>query len=774
MDPAPIRLLANDWLKDFSLALKNVALYSAEHPRGKEYAERAYDSLRNALEGRRQVTLTRSGKRLFLEQILLDRDRGIMQQLADDLASRQVESLVVHETLTPEEHLGLIRSLLSKPDRVVEKGGFDQVLLDEGVSSVKAVAPEEDPKETMPGGRLLDLVVQFGRQSRGRPGTGEAGGPSVSSFLGQDPAALARAIGEAARGREASGPSSHDALAEAVADMLETLAERAMEEHQRDREEILRDLGRALVKADPDLHAPILLDKAGPRSHRTNLVAAVDMLASEMVGDLVSIHYARSSGDHRLVLEMLARLLTRRNDRQSVLVVVEQRLRHDGVEGQDARDLVDQVMWSELTLPRRLQLLSRGQFIWRCDFARVKDVLTRLFAADQPREAAAIIQTYFGGLSSPEIEIRRGVADNTRHILQMLEKTPKGTAALNRLADQFFARVREESDPDVVGRLAGALAFLADLWLRTDEFRAALDLMRKAESLQDNPAPEVKERGERLSEALGRAGSDKIFLKLSMKLLEGNDQSSVEAAEILKRGGTRTSNYLIERLAEEENRAHRARLVLLLKEMGKGTSSRFIDRLSDPRWFLVRNVVGILGDIGDVSVVPHLAQVAKHGDPRVRREVVRTLMRLGTSDCEDLIVNGLQDDDKGVQITAVNALATMKGKRAAGALLDMARKSAPFEGVSVEVRQEAFLGLGKLGHAPAAPLLMEVLTRKGFLGRGEPVDLRVAAARALGSFGSKEVLALLNDVAANDAKPAVREAAQQALAQRSQAARARS
>lgn len=63
MDPASIRLLANDWLKDFSLALKNVALYSAEHPRGKEYAERAYESLRKALEGRRQVTLTRSGQR---------------------------------------------------------------------------------------------------------------------------------------------------------------------------------------------------------------------------------------------------------------------------------------------------------------------------------------------------------------------------------------------------------------------------------------------------------------------------------------------------------------------------------------------------------------------------------------------------------------------------------------------------------------------------------------------------------------------------------------
>ncbi|MGH9868903.1 MAG: HEAT repeat domain-containing protein [Candidatus Polarisedimenticolia bacterium] len=746
-----------------------MALYSADHPRGKEYAERAYDSLRRLHEVRHDVTLVRSGNRLFLDQVLLDRDRGLAEQLAVDLTSRQVGSLVLLPTLTPEEHLGLIRSLLSKPDRVTEKGGFDQVLLDEGVSSVKSTSSGNDQTDGPAETRLADLVVQLGRQSRAQNElSGRA--TSVTSFLGQDPAALAQAIGEAARGRESAAPSSIEALADAVADMLETLAERAIEEHQRDREEILRDLGRALVKADPDLHLTLVMEKAGPRSHRKNLVAAVDMLASEMVGDLVALHYQRSRGDHRPVLEMLSRLLSRRSDRQSVLVTVEQRLRTDGIDGQDARDLVDQVIWSDLTMPRRLQLLSRGQFIWRADFSRVKDVLTRLYAADQPREASAIIQTYFEGLSSPELDIRRAVADNTRHILQMLEKTGRSGALLGRLADQFLARLQVESDSDVTGRLAGALAFLVDLRLRNGEFRASLDLMRKAEQLQDNPNPEVKERGERLTEALSRAGSDKVFLKLTQMLLEGTDQSSLEAAEILKRGGSRTATYLIERLAEEENRQYRARLVLLLKEMGKGSSSHFVSRLQDPRWFLVRNVVGILGDIGDVGIVAHLRQVLSHGDPRVRREAVRTLMRLGTPECEDLIVSALVDEDKGVQITAVNSLATLKGKRAAGALLDVARKSAPYESIATEVRQESFLGLAKLGHTPAAPLLMEILTRKGFLGRGEPIELRVAAARALGSFGSKEVVALLNDVAANDPKPAVREAAQQALAQRSQAA----
>ena len=77
---------------------------------------------------------------------------------------------------------------------------------------------------------------------------------------------------------------------------------------------------------------------------------------------------------------------------------------------------------------------------------------------------------------------------------------------------------------------------------------------------------------------------------------------------------------------------------MLLKEMGKGSSLPFVSRLEDPRWFLVRNVVGILGDIGDVGILPQLKKVAVHGDPRVRREVVRTLTRFGTPECEELII----------------------------------------------------------------------------------------------------------------------------------------
>lgn len=42
MDAAQRRNLANDWLKDFCLALKNVSLYSEQHARGREYLDRAF------------------------------------------------------------------------------------------------------------------------------------------------------------------------------------------------------------------------------------------------------------------------------------------------------------------------------------------------------------------------------------------------------------------------------------------------------------------------------------------------------------------------------------------------------------------------------------------------------------------------------------------------------------------------------------------------------------------------------------------------------------
>ncbi|NIQ93499.1 MAG: HEAT repeat domain-containing protein, partial [Desulfuromonadales bacterium] len=41
------------------------------------------------------------------------------------------------------------------------------------------------------------------------------------------------------------------------------------------------------------------------------------------------------------------------------------------------------------------------------------------------------------------------------------------------------------------------------------------------------------------------------------------------------------------------------------------------------RWYVVRNVVYILGEMRNAEVLPHLTKLLKHDDVRVRRETMR-------------------------------------------------------------------------------------------------------------------------------------------------------
>lgn len=766
MDPSAARSLANDWLRDFCLALKNVSSYSEQHPRGKEYLERAYESLRLAMGQRREVVLVCGDGRLYLDQILLDRERGIFHQLAVTFAERGVEALILHATLTPQEHVGFIRALLMKPDRIAEKGGFGQTLLDEGVASIKT-SSDPIPRGRRPGPPPDDLIGALIQENRG------ANTAAASALLRQEPQAVVAAIEAQAGRRDPGGILLTDAIAEVIADTLERLADKAMEEHQWNREEILDYIGRVLVAASPALHHTLFLEKAGSRSVRKYIIAAVEGLPPDAIGDLVGAHRAAGQTDHRRLGEILSRTNAWRDQRQAVQEFVDKRLAAMGVEPQERMDLFDHLAWAEASLIRRLDLLSKSDHLWRADFTRIKEVLVKLMASGQVAEASAFIRQYLGGLQSEDLEIRRMAADNSRHLLQLLEKSTGGSAILGHVTELFFTRLQEEQSQDVVSRLAGGLAYLTDLRLRTGELSSALELLRRAEALQASSSSALREKGEKLAEALGRIGNDRIFNKLSTLLLDGEDASSLEAAEILKRSGNRSANFLIERLAEEENRSHRARLVMLLKEMGKGSSAPFLACLEDPRWFLVRNVVGILGDIGDSSALPHVLAVAAHSDPRVRREVIRTLTRLTSSESEERIIEALRDEDRGVQITAVTALATVKGVRSAGVMFDLARRAPPYAELAPAVRIEAIACLGRSGAKEAFPVLAEILTRRGFLGPAESPEVRSAAVKALGVLGTPEALELVTGTAAKESKPAVREAAQEVLKSRSEAATTR-
>jgi HEAT repeat protein len=759
MDPTSQRRAANDWLKEFGVSLKSVSLYSTDHPRGKESLTRSFEKLQALLEGKLVVTLARADGRLTFENTALERDRAIATKLYDDLDERAVQTIEFSAGLSSEDYTAFIKCLLLKADRIHDKGGLDQVLLDEGVGTITVnksrMGKVSDAVDLLTDLSLMDLLA-------GRTGT--LGGDSLGELMEKNPGGLAQAMAQSAARKDTSpAPGDLAYQSEQVADSLERMAVRAAEEGSRDKGELSGDLGQILASVPAALQSRIIRDLTGPRAQREHLRSAIENMTPDTLAQVVTTQYDQSKGEYEALHELLMRTASWKNDRESTLKAVGGRLRGGGTSEEESKEILDHLMWAELDLTRRFQLLNQGDTLWKVDFQRVKEVLVKLFGTDQIKDATALIQKYLSGLIQEEAEIRRSVAENARYILQLIEKTRKGLPMLVRIGSLFMTRVQDESDPEVHARLSAALGFLADLRLRNGELEPVLELMRKADELASSNDAATQLKGKRLGEALNRVGNEKLFKELVDQHLAGTDKPSLQAAEVLSRSGSRAINYLIDRLADEEDRGNRARIVSLLKEMEKADSDTFTSRLSDPRWFLVRNVVHILGEVGSPTVLPELKEVGKHSDPRVRKELIRAYLRIGSPECEDLIIATLADADRSVRVAAIHALSVLKGRRAPGIILEIIQKKGAYANVDAEVRQESVNAAGRMAVEPAVASLIGIISKKGLLGYAESVELRLAAAQALGAIATTEALESLRNIALGDSKAEVRDAAEAIL-----------
>jgi hypothetical protein len=112
---------------------------------------------------------------------------------------------------------------------------------------------------------------------------------------------------------------------------------------------------------------------------------------------------------------------------------------------------------------------------------------------------------------------------------------------------------------------------------------------------------------------------------------------------------------LLDALEASPSRAIRRKLLDLIIQLGPEAATVIAARLPDERWYVVRNMLMLLADLGDPNLELGMAY-ARHSDPRVRREALRIL--LGTPGArERAICAGLDDSDERVVRVALHAAA---------------------------------------------------------------------------------------------------------------------
>jgi len=178
-------------------------------------------------------------------------------------------------------------------------------------------------------------------------------------------------------------------------------------------------------------------------------------------------------------------------------------------------------------------------------------------------------------------------------------------------------------------------------------------------------------------------------------------------------------------------------LLTALSAVGRPAVPLLLKRLTDPSWYLVRNALLLLGEIGGQSLVEPVAALLQHEEPRVRREAAGALGKIGGPRAVAHLRRAILDTEAG------NVAARVLGEIDRENTVTMFTKRLHRAGLLVlddGPVQEAITVLGEMEAAEAVPALSRVLGR-GFwipMGRGDRV--RSHAAQALRRIGTPEAM----------------------------------
>lgn len=400
--------------------------------------------------------------------------------------------------------------------------------------------------------------------------------------------------------------------------------------------------------------------------------------------------------------------------------------------------------------------------LWEKDFEHISYIVDEEFLIDEEVDVD-VISKEMKGRTAVQGDLNRAYEDaqigivnipETRgEVFSLTEEDLKGLQRYferdvqeNRtikVIDIIFEILFQEKDYEgfsgVVGSLEGAIEF----FIKEGDFKNALTLIEKLRELsRRGDILNEKARG-RLRMAVVNAGKETNIKEIG-KVLDKEDAIFDEDSAIgyLKLLDKISITPLCHLLSELKNIKGRRIVTEALVTLGRGDIKALSKHLDDPRWYFVRNIIHILGRIGDRSAIEPLGKVFNHQDIRVRREAVRALGMIGGPQARDILITALKDDDSSVRTSSAKALSVMKDPVAIEALLMEVNKK-DFLQRSASEKKEFFHILGESGGKEVEEVLIKILRRRSFFRKSRNDEMRALAALALGIMRSREALPYL-------------------------------
>lgn len=203
---------------------------------------------------------------------------------------------------------------------------------------------------------------------------------------------------------------------------------------------------------------------------------------------------------------------------------------------------------------------------------------------------------------------------------------------------------------------------------------------------------------------------------------------------------------LIQRLCVAESLHARKTIAIALTMSGEAAIPAIIPMLKDERWYVVRNMVTILGEIGSMGAAYAIQLTAQHPEPKVRKEVIKSFLKIAPQAAEHTLIALINDEDEDVVRQAIYSLGIIRSKAAVRPFIDIITAPDMFL-KELSLKKRVLAALGRIGDRQATVALMAIIGSRGWLAPGRWQELKIAVASALGQLGDETAIPLLKKIA---------------------------
>ena len=224
---------------------------------------------------------------------------------------------------------------------------------------------------------------------------------------------------------------------------------------------------------------------------------------------------------------------------------------------------------------------------------------------------------------------------------------------------------------------------------------------------------------------------------------------------MLSLAGEAGADALIDNLIGSDIAGARRTYIEALRQCPAAVKS-LLHLLKDDRWYVVRNAVALVGELGPAEADKRLADMMAHKEPRVRQAAAGALGRLGTSRALLALLQGLNDASSDVRLQSVVSIASQKNPRAVPWIIEALEHEQ-----DLDVQAALLSALGTAPTEDGVARLVRAAEAGGMLVR-KPVALRLRAIEALAEAATPSARQALQSLQ-SDRDREIRAAVQQAM-----------